>query len=228
MEIYLNIEGGGSIVFPMMPEKISIGANGKFMNYAVIHLGDVKIPRGESLEEYSWSGMFPGPMRYGEIYVGSYTDPETLISILEDARDSGSKCQLTITGTQINAQVYIDKFSGQYSGGHGDFFYDIKFVDAVDIMIYTVSEYGKKKKKKKKKKKRARAKKLLIVQNSSKDKTYAVSPMSGQNLWQIAQQHLGDGSRYTEIQALNSNVIAGHKKGPVAIEPGDRLQLPST
>ena len=228
MEIYLNIEGGGSIVFPMMPEEIKIGAGGKFMNYAVIHLGDVKIPRGESLEEYSWEGMFPGPLRYGEIYVGTYTDPETLKSILEDARDSGAKCQLTVTGTQINAQVYIDKFSGRYSGGHGDFFYDIKFVDAVDIMIYTVIEYGKMIKKKKKKKKRARAKTYLLKSDTSKDKTMSVTVKSGQNVWQVAQMHLGDGSRYTEVQALNANVISAHKKGPTAIQAGDSLQLPST
>ena len=48
MDIYLTPSGGSKIQFPMLPEKIQLGADAKYMTYSIISLGDVKIPRGES------------------------------------------------------------------------------------------------------------------------------------------------------------------------------------
>lgn len=52
-------------------------------------------------------------------------------------------------------------------------------------------------------------------------KTYTVE--SGDCLWNIAKQYLGDGSRYTEIYDLNRDKI----KNPNFIYPGQVLTLPS-
>ena len=49
--------------------------------------------------------------------------------------------------------------------------------------------------------------------------TYTVKPHD--TLWSIAAQHLGDGHRYHEIQALNP-----HVKDPRLLMPGTRLHLP--
>lgn len=43
---------------------------------------------------------------------------------------------------------------------------------------------------------------------------------SGETLWGIAEQHLGDGQRYTEI--VEANDLAD----PDLIQPGDRLRIP--
>lgn len=51
--------------------------------------------------------------------------------------------------------------------------------------------------------------------------TYTVA--SGDNLWNIAKQHLGDGSRWQEIYKLNQDVLGSN---PELIHPGTTLQLP--
>ncbi len=51
--------------------------------------------------------------------------------------------------------------------------------------------------------------------------TYTVKP--GDNLWDIAQHHLGDGLKWQEIYQLNHDLIGGD---PTLIHPGTEIQLP--
>lgn len=102
--------------------------------------GDVKIPRGQGIKEISWSGIFPGKARKNYPFVSSWVDPNTLIKRMEQYRDNGTICKLLVTGTCINYSVYISSFKGKYSGGLGDFYYDIKFIIAREIKIYTTKE----------------------------------------------------------------------------------------
>lgn len=53
--------------------------------------------------------------------------------------------------------------------------------------------------------------------------TVAYTVKRGDSLWKIAQDHLGDGTRYTEIVALNRAVLNGQ---PDFINPGLVLRLP--
>lgn len=217
MDIYLTPSGGDKIQFPMLPEKIQMGADARYMTYSIISLGDVKIPRGKATKEISWSGMFPGAARKGNRLVRKFTKPDTLIKQLEKYRDNGTKCTLLCTGTSINCTVYVSSFKGKYSGGSGDFYYDIKFIVVQEIKIYTTNELKIKapaarpaSKKKAKKKK-----------TEKKTKTYTVK--SGDCLWRIAQKHLGSGAKYMQIYNLNKDKI----KNPNLIYPGQVLTLPS-
>ena len=210
--------------FPMVPESVKIAGDGKFMNYDIINLGEVKIPRGKSLETYTWSGMFPGKPRKKGIYVRKWTDPKKLISKLEDIRDNGTKCKVLVTSTSINDDVYIQKFSGKFQGGHKDFFYEITLVQAVDIEIYTTFELGMKKKKKKKRPAPAEESEAA---DGAKDTTRQYTVKSGDCLWAIAQKYLGNGARYKEIYELNKSTIDAHHGGPNMIWPGDHLKIPA-
>lgn len=51
--------------------------------------------------------------------------------------------------------------------------------------------------------------------------TYTIKP--GDNLWDIAQHHFGDGLKWQEIYQLNHDVIGGD---PTLIHPGTEIQLP--
>lgn len=227
--IYLTPEGGEEIIFPMLPEKVHLSGDGKFMTYSIIKLGDVKLPRGSSLEEVSWSNaMFPGEKRKDAIYVGEFTLPKTLINAIRKIRDNGTKCRLLVTNTVINMDVYISKFDGDYKGGHGDFFYSISFVEARDVKIYTYKprKPGKPgKPTKPKPRKRPGPKKPSADRNNGK--TVTVTVKRGDCLWALAQKYLGNGARYKEIYNLNKATINRHGGGPNMIWPGDRLKIPS-
>ena len=232
MDIYLTPEGGARMTFPMLPEKISVSTNAKFISYSIISLGDVKIPRGRESCEISWSGTLPGSARWSAPYIRNKIKPEVMISRLEMYRDNGTKCTLLIAGTPVNKPVYIQSFKGNYVGGSGDFEYEIKFIEARELKVYTVAELSgsatstttkakttlktRKKKSKKKSKKK----------NSSKsgNRTYTVK--SGDCLWRIAQKFLGNGARYGEIYNANKSKIDAHGGGPNMIWPGDVLTIP--
>lgn len=215
MDIYLTPSGGSKIRFPMLPEKIQMGADAKYMTYSIISLGDVKIPRGKATKEISWSGMFPGAARKGNSLIRKFTKPETLIKRLEKCRDNGTKCTLLCTETCINYTVYVSSFKGKYSGGCGDFFYDIKFIVVQEIKIHTTSEL-----KIKKPTTRAPSRRTSSSNNQGKTRTYTVK--SGDTLWGIAQRFLGNGAKYMQIYNLNKDKI----KNPNLIYVGQKLTLP--
>lgn len=218
MDIYLTPDGGSQIRFPMMPEKLTIGADAKFMSYSIISLGDVKLPRGKGIEEVSWSGTFPGESRKGAPFIKAFTKPDSLIKNLRSYRDKGTKCTLLVTGTCINLTVYISKFTGKYVGA-GDFRYEIEFIVAQEIKIYTTSEL---KISTPQAPRPASKKTTKSTATESKTRTYTVK--SGDCLWRIAQKFLGKGSRYTEIYNLNRDKISN----PNLIYPGQVLRIPNS
>ena len=218
MDIYLTPDGGSQIRFPMMPEKLTIGADAKFMSYSIISLGDVKLPRGKGIEEVSWSGTFPGESRKGAPFIKEFTKPDSLIKNLRSYRDKGTKCTLLVTGTCINLTVYISKFTGKYVGA-GDFQYEIEFIVAQEIKIYTTSEL---KISTPQAPRPAPKKETKKTATESKTRTYTVK--SGDCLWRIAQKFLGSGSRYTEIYNLNRDKISN----PNLIYPGQVLRIPNS
>lgn len=218
MDIYLTPDGRSQIRFPMMPEKLTIGADAKFMSYSIISLGDVKLPRGKGIEEVSWSGTFPGESRKGAPFIKAFTKPDSLIKNLRSYRDKGTKCTLLVTGTCINLTVYISKFTGKYVGA-GDFQYEIEFIVAQEIKIYTTSEL---KISTPQAPRPAPKKETKKTATESKTRTYTVK--SGDCLWRIAQKFLGSGSRYTEIYNLNRDKISN----PNLIYPGQVLRIPNS
>ena len=187
MDIYLTPSGGSTIRFPMLPESVSLSGEAKFMTYSTISLGDVKIPRGQGVEEIAWSGMFPGAARKKASYVRAYTKADDLINLLRNIRNNGTRCTLLVTGTCINIEVYVAKFSGKYVGNM-DYNYDLTFSAARDIKTYTTSEL---------KISKPSEPRVERPTTATQTKTYTVK--TGDCLWRIAQNLLGSGSRYMEI-----------------------------
>lgn len=224
MDIYLTPAGGSTIRFPMLPEQIEMAADAKYMQYSLISLGDVKIPRGKGIKEIQWSGIFPGATRIGSQLIRQYTNPDDLIQALEKARDEGTSCTLLVPGTVINYKVYISRFKGKYSGGSGDFFYEIKFIVATEIKIYTTEEL---KIKTPSKREPAQVKTAAAVENKSNDtaKTMTYTAKLGDSMWGLAQKYLGNGGRFQEIANLNPGITKKYRN-PYMVMPGDVLTIP--
>ena len=210
MDIYLTPSGGSSIRFPMLPESVSLSGEAKFMTYSTISLGDVKIPRGQGVEEIAWSGMFPGAARKNASYVRAYTKADDLINLLRNIRNNGTRCTLLVTGTCINIEVYVAKFSGKYVGNM-DYNYDLTLSAARDIKTYTTSEL---------KISKPSEPRVERPTTATQTKTYTVK--TGDCLWRIAQNLLGSGSRYMEIYNLNRDKISD----PSLIYTGQVLRIP--
>lgn len=230
MNIRLTPNGGSAVFLCMLPESVKFGGAGKFMTYGIIALGDVKVPRGSALDEISWSGTFPGKNRRKSPFVKKdyWQDPRKYIKLFRQWRDDGTKVNVTISGTGINMDTYVSQFDGKFSGGYGDFEYNVKFVEAQEIVISTV---GKNKNNNKSgtqgtdsKKPRKESKKKAAETSKPKPTTRTYTVKSGDCLWRIAQQFLGNGARYTEIYNLNRNKISN----PNLIYPGQVLTIPAS
>ncbi len=220
MDVYITeIETGARMALSMLPEKTRNKGYAKFQTYDIINVGEVKLPKGTELLSFSWSGILPGENRNGASFVKSrhWRDPNVILKLWERWRKEGTKLRLMVTETSINHDVYLDSLTAEAKGGNGDYEYDISFIEAKRVAIYTVSELNIKPS-------------TVTNANSASSRPPAAATaakthtvVSGDTLWAIAQKHLGAGKRYMEIFNLNKDKL----KNPNLIYPGQVLTLPS-
>ena len=216
-QVYITqVETEQQLQLSMTPEKINVKFAQNFRTFNIIHLGEIKLPRGEKLTGISWNGILPGrnTTAYKFVNAEAWVEPKEIIKQIEDWKNNHwekntSKLRLMITQTPINLDVYIDNFSHNYSGGQGNVEYNISFIAAKDILVRTVEEID------------GKSSEQLEERPTTKSETVEVK--SGDCLWSIAQQKLGDGSRWQEIYDLNKDKISD----PDLIYPGQEFQLPA-
>ena len=210
MDIYLTeLETGDRIRFPMLPEKIRMQSGALTNSYTTLDEGDVKIPSGKELDGFSWDAMFPGEARRNQPYVRAWRSPRSLQAQIE--RFKGKKLRLMVTGTPINHDVYIRRFSPDFSGGQGDCNYNINLEQQKDLIVTVSAPAAPTSPKLAKERPPAPA-----------AKTYTVKP--GDCLWKIAQQLMGGGANYPKLYEANKSVIGGN---PNLIFPGQVLTIPA-
>lgn len=212
-----------SVTFPVLPKKIEFKTNGtRFGTYNIIDFGEVIIPSGENLRTFKWTSIFPGVNHYLPYQsVDTPLDPKQYQSILSEWKAYGSKLILLIAGTPIFHLVYLKDYSIDYAGAWGDFEYTVEFVDRREIQV--TSEANAK----------TTESKPQTERIAEQSKTYTV--VSNDTLWGIAQNLLGDGTRWKEIYNLNQDAIeeTAKKYGRTSSEnghwiyPGTTLHIPS-
>ena len=211
MDFYLTAPDGGRIHFPVNPEKIICNTGNRILTFDVISLGDISLPRGRVPTRFTFEGFFPGEARKNSPNVKSWRPPKELAGILSLWRNEGTKLRLLVTETPINHDVYFDgdgSFQHEWRGGHGDCWYSMRFVEARELVI------------------RAEGEEVTVASAQQTrpapptPKTYTVK--SGDTLWAIAKQVLGDGGRWREIYNNNVDVIG---KDPNLIRPGQVLRI---
>lgn len=224
MDIFVKeLDTGYLFQFPMLPERISVRAATRFLSYDIMSAGEVKIPLGEELTGFSWEGILPGEARKGAPYIkdGAWMDPKSIQGRFSIWRNGGKKLLLTATDTTINHAVYLEDYQCDYEGGSGDIMYSISFIAAKEIIVNTEEKTVT----------TAGVKTTTTTAATKKEpaKTYTVK--SGDSLWKIAQQKLGNGSRWKEIYNLNKATIDARNKGKkvdaYTIYPGQVFNLPA-
>ena len=219
-----DLETGDSLVFAMLPERISLRIGTVFQSYSIMGVGEVKIPAGDELNSISWSAVLPGEKRLEAPFVdsGTWLHPQEAHNLLENWRKDKAMLRLLITDTPINTDVYVQRYDGEFSGAFGDYKYSITLIQAKAIVVTLSGET------------RDGSNLPPLVNTPERARpappassTYTI--VAGDSLWSIAQATLGDGSRYPELYSANSDLMQQNedKSGQrYMIYPGQTLSIP--
>jgi len=224
--VYITeLDTGTRIALPLPPEAVKCKSDSKFITYNIINVGEVKLPNGEKLVKFSWSGRLPGAsMRHMRMVSASdWRSPKEIQGIFSMWRRYGKKLRLLVTGTTINHDVYLDSYTVDNSK-FDTVEYSISFSVAKDILVYTTTELNIENTTQKTTTATTneRAASAEAAAASPQKTTYTVQ--AGDTLWEIAKRFLGNGSRYPEIYEANKAIIG---PDPNLIHPGQVLTIPA-
>lgn len=200
VDIYVRErKGDREIRVPWLPEEITYKSGGIISaSYDIMNRGEVAVPTGSGLAQVSWKSEFPGAGRTDmSLMRGSWQEPKAYHTILEDWRKNQTPLTLLVTGYPINLDVFLSNYTATPSGGFGDLEYDVEFTEDRDLTItFTEAE-----------------------DDGSGDgterptePTTSYTIKQGDCMWNIAQQYLGDGTRWPEIYEANKEIIDAEAK----------------
>lgn len=223
MKVKLGLSGE-ELIFPVNPSQMSIKYEGTHTAHSILNYGEIAIPDCNKLTTVNFEGFFPlEKAPYVVIDEDDLKTPSYYVDKLKSWMNSKNKlnfstveCKNPVELPCIITSLEID----EKSGSPDDIYYKINLKEYKDYTasLTTVTfevtqnpETGEEE----------------VTSDSEPEresdkeppKTYTVK--SGDRLWGIAKQYLGNGSRYKEIAEYN-NI-----KNPNLIFPGQVLKIPS-
>lgn len=219
IDIYVRERNGNrEIRIPWLPEKISFKSGGVTMaTYEILNRGEVAVPTGSGLAGYSWESLFPGENRKGSsMQRGTWQPPKYYHNILKDWQKNGTPLHILVTGYPVNADVLLEDYEGDLTGGFGDIEYTLSFIEDRDLTVTSTKVPTPKRQ----------------TNQSSGSKTYTIK--SGDTLWGIAEKFYKSGAKWQTIYKANKDIIesTAKKRGMKSsnngwwIFPGVKLTIP--
>ena len=179
-----------TLIFPMLPEKISFEAGSTFLSYDLMNIGEVKMPSGETVSTVSFDGVLPSEKKKNAPYVSDWRPPKEIQGLFSSWKVERRKLRLTVDGTPINHGVYLENYKVDYTGGMGDYEYSISFIVAREIVAET-----------------------------TENKTMTYVTVQGDTWWSVAQQTTGSGSNYASVKK-NAKKTATQEVTQAAVSSG--------
>jgi nucleoid-associated protein YgaU len=196
---------------PVNPAKLTVKRSGNNQRTELVLLGEINILRTGKLAEVSFDFLLPGHSGYPFV-TGPWQEPEVLREYFDGLVNGGESVKFTVSGIGVSQRMSVEDFSAvRAAGDHESLKCSISLLEyrsygASVLVIPPAAGAG-----------------AAAVKPRASDKpkagTYTVKP--GDSFWRIAQQQLGDGSRYNEVAQLNGMTAAS------VIHPGNVLKLPS-
>jgi nucleoid-associated protein YgaU len=202
---------GGTLQLPVNPAELTVKYQGNNQVTEVVKLGQINILRDRKLAALSLDCLLPGDDYYPFV-TGQWRPPEQIVKYFRDALEEKRPLRFVVSEFSLNMQMSVESVSEQrVAGDHESIMCSLSLLQyrsyAASVLVIkpTATASGASSKGKRE-------------SNKSPGSTYTVK--SGDSFWRIAQQQLGDGSRYGEVASLNGMTAAS------VIHPGDILKLP--
>ena len=229
VDIYIKEkEGSREIRIPWLPDDIYYrSGEASVASFDILKKGPVDVPTGVGLKELSWESTFPGLNHTGLMLLrGTPMSPEYYQNIIEDWKLKGTVLTCMVTAYPVNFDCYVKDYNGTLTGPFGDINYEIQLKEKKEIVIgksLAASSGGSEE----------TSEDDETTRPAEKTESYTIK--SGDNLWTLAQQYMGDGSRWHEIYEANKEALdqaaadMGHNSNDGTwIFPGTTINIPQT
>jgi hypothetical protein len=207
---------------PVNPGSLELSDGNTGKEYDIVGQGTVNVIKNPKLTSYSFSSFFPAPGRqYHFAATNQLLTPKRYVELLTKWMASKRPIRFVFIGGSFNISepVSIEGFDWKEdAGGAGDVEYTLKlkkyvFYSAKRVTVQLSDAGGE----------------PVISESTPQRPDDRIPPAThtieaGDTLWLIAQQDLGDGSRWGEIQVLNGLSDAQVK----SLTVGTVLQLPES
>lgn len=211
---------GASLPLPITPGALNIKTPSKNTTVTLINDGEINILKDQGLREISFEFMLPqAKYPFGNYSISNYT-ATTLIPRLNELKKSKTPFQFIVTRMNPSGKVlFFTNITAQIE----DFEYDEDAeANGFDVMCnITLKEwkyYGTKSISISKVNGTNTAT-VTTPRTSNKVTPKMIVVKSGDTLWNLCKQHLGDGQKYKEVATLNKLA------NPNLIYPGQKLRL---
>lgn len=214
------------IAFPIAPPKLQMKVKNQNKTLVLLNEGEINIPRLAGLMEISFQARLPQqPLPFAP----NGRSPADYMALLGMFKAQKKKLRFLVTrsapdGTLLfdtNLLVTLEDYTVTEDAGEG-------FDMLADLQLKEYREYGVKTIRVNTGKPSAQVSRSRPASTVPNALLHKVS--RGGTLWAIAQQHLGDGSRYKEIYELNRTTIDGGNRGTGntrnTVYPGQTLRMP--
>lgn len=207
MEIWLN-KDDDKLRLPVLPSsfEIEVGQNNSIVN--INEIGDVNLIGKSGLKSINIESFFPAQEYYFVEYTG-FPKPYKAIEKIDKWRRSGEPIRLIVTTTDINVLMAIESLSYGERDGTGDVYYSLDLREYKRLKTKTVAKV------------KVPEPKRPTPPKPKKQRTYVVK--RGDNLWNIAKKHYGNGNQWKKIYNKNRKVIGSN---PNLIYPGQKYIIP--
>ena len=218
MAIQIMIQfDGKSLTIPINPEELEISSDSDNENIDIVGLGPATRKGAAGLKTVTIESFFPAPGSYFYTGVFPRTCVEFIQTIHKTENVNNKVAKIVTTGLPVNLNMYfvIEEFTYNHKAGEEeDIYYTLSIKEYIPYGVKTINTTlsGLA---------AARAVSPIAPPPPQTGGTYTV--VKGDCLWKIAKKFTGDGSNWTDLYALNTEVVGAN---PNLIYPGQELELP--
>lgn len=200
-----------SLIMPVTPSSYSWGQGKRMETININQMGDVYRPGGQTRFSGSFDFLLPA-QDYPWIEAGGRADPQYYLDYLTAWASDDETVRMIITGTEINALVYIEDVSYGEQDGTGDMYVTVSVREFSDLEAAQVATV----------KTNAQNSGRSGDSSGSSGKTQSYTIVKGDTLSIICRRYYGKST------AKYYNALASYNgiKNPHLIYPGTVLKIP--
>lgn len=205
MEFWLQKENDSKFRLPVKPSQYTISVSHGNSVVNVVNLGDINLMGKTGLREISLSSFFPAK-DYNFSNNSDRLTPLEYVEQIEGWRNSGKPIRVVITGV-LNMECTIESFNYGEQDATRDIYYTLNLKEYKKVKTKAVNKAVN------------TSTRETQPEDTNSGTTYKVK--EGDNLWKIAKQTYGDGTKYRAIALANPDI-----DDPNRISPNLLLRLP--